>query len=111
MTQIEQQREADNAAFKQGKSEDMKAIELLSQAREALAAYYHEHGIAQGPVQGNIKALALHQEPVFDISEDQAPEATFSGKDKRKLPAKDIVSLMTMIIEDLHDEISGDMKR
>jgi hypothetical protein len=106
---IERQREADNGQFKKGKADDMKAIELLEQAKDALAAYYKEHGIEMGPIQGDIKALDLHQEPVFSVHEDEAPELKFKGKDYRKNPAKDILSIMTMIIEDLQDEIKNDM--
>merc|ERR1719188_2696559 len=106
---IERQREADNQEFKNGKTDDLKAIALLEQAKEALAAYYKEHGIEMGPIQGDIKALDLHQEPVFSVHEDEAPELKFKGKDYRKNPAKSILSIMTMIIEDLQDEIKNDL--
>merc|ERR1712079_705820 len=57
------------------------------------------------------KDLTLQQEdPEFTISADQAPEAVFSGKGKRKNESKDIVSIMTMLIEDVADEIKNAMK-
>merc|ERR1719408_1050245 len=57
-----------------------------------------------GPIQGSVKDVLL-QEPEFAISEDQAPDATFSHKGKRKNESKGIISIMTMIIEDLNAEI------
>merc|ERR1719253_2346066 len=60
-----------------------------------------------GPVQGSVKLL---QEPVFKVSADQAPDASFSGKGSHKGESKGIVSILTMIIEDLDDEIKNGMK-
>merc|ERR1719313_2772052 len=57
-----------------------------------------------GKIQGSVKLL--QEDPEFAISEDQAPDATFSNKGSRKLESKDIVSMMTMIIQDLQDEIA-----
>merc|ERR1719265_2564438 len=59
-----------------------------------------------GPVQGSVKFLQA--DPEFAISEDQAPDATFSHKGKRGLESKDIVSSMTYIIEDLYDELANE---
>ena len=60
-----------------------------------------------GNVQGSVKFL---QEPVFERSEDDAPDATFSHKGGRKLQSKNIISLLTYIIEDLGDEIANGKK-
>merc|ERR1719252_324233 len=60
-------REAENQAFASAKQDDLNAIELLGQAIEALSAYGSNN--------------ALIQQPEFAVSEDQAPDATFSGKE------------------------------
>merc|ERR1712176_552748 len=63
--------------------------------------------------QGEVKGLALvssRQGPVFEVSEDEAPDAIFSGKGKRKNDSKGIVQLLTSIIEDLNDEIKNGMR-
>jgi len=106
IAQIEEQRQDENRAFLQAKSDDESAIDLLKRAKAALAAYYSKNKIALGPIQGSVKGLGFAQQgPVFDVSEDQAPDATFSHKGKRKNESKGIVSIITMIIEDLQDEI------
>merc|ERR1719399_1754077 len=64
-----------------------------------------------GPIQGAVQGLELSQQgPDFAVSEEQAPDAIFSGKGKRKNEAKGIVQLLTSIIEDLNDEIKNGMK-
>merc|ERR1712203_442886 len=67
-------------------------------------------GIEMGPVQAGVKDAFMQEDPEFAISEDQAPEAVFSSKGKRKNESKDIVSIMTMLIEDVADEIKNAMK-
>merc|ERR1712173_99913 len=44
------------------------------------------------------------------ISEDQAPEAEFSEGDHRKHETKGVISILTMVIEDLGDEIRNAME-
>eukprot|EP00401_Gymnodinium_catenatum_P036341 CAMPEP_0117576396 /NCGR_PEP_ID=MMETSP0784-20121206/62774_1 /TAXON_ID=39447 /ORGANISM="" /LENGTH=735 /DNA_ID=CAMNT_0005375643 /DNA_START=50 /DNA_END=2254 /DNA_ORIENTATION=+ len=107
------QRQEENAAFKHAKAEDQAAIALLVEARSALSAYYSNHTIELGPIQGEKKGLALvslHAEPVFEVSADDAPEAIFAGDGSRKHETKGIVQIMTMLIEDLNDEIRNGMK-
>merc|ERR550532_3997778 len=111
MKEITEKRKAENAEFLKSKEDDQKVIKLLAQARTALVKYYKKNDIDLGPIQAGAKDLALEQEdPEFAISEDQAPEAVFSGKGKRKNETKDIVSIMTMLIEDVADEIKNSMK-
>jgi len=109
---LKEERETENEAFENAKLDDQNAIDLLISARTALAAYYKKHEIDFGPIQGDVKGLALNQRqgPDFDVSADQAPEAVFSGKGKRKDETKGIVQIMTMLIEDINDEIRNDMK-
>merc|ERR1719316_1580191 len=62
-----------------------------------------------GPIQGGAKD-ALVQEPEFERSADDAPDATFSKKGSNKLEGKGIVSLFDYIIEDLNDELANEKK-
>jgi len=102
-----QQRTDENAVFLQAKKDDQDAIQLLASARSALTAFYTNHSIELGPLQN---FFLVQQGPNFTVSEDQAPEATFSGKGHRKVESKGIVQLLTMIMQDLNDEIKNDMK-
>lgn len=106
--EMKKQRRQENQAFLQAKAEDQKAIILLKDARDALLQYYNKTTL--GPIQGSVKGVFIQAEPFFNISEDQAPDASFSDKHKNKNEAKGIVSLLTMIMEDLNDEIRNDMK-
>merc|ERR1719440_733344 len=109
IVQMEDQRQEENQAFLEAKSDDEGAIELLEKAKAALAAYYEKNKIELGPIQGSVKG-ALLQEPVFQVSEDQAPDATFSHMGLRKGDSKGILSIITMVIEDLQDEIKTGIK-
>merc|ERR1711957_1083082 len=85
----------------------------MGQAREFLMEYYNSANVSVslGPIQAGIKDLAFSQQgPDFDISADQAPDADFSGKGHRSKEAKGIVSIMTMIIEDVNEEIMNAMR-
>merc|ERR1719375_2449071 len=110
IAEMEDQRKAENEAFLQAKSDDEGAIELLEAAKKVLMKYYKENKIEIGKVQTSVKGLDLAQEPEFQISADQAPDATFSHKGSRKHETKGIVSIMTMIIEDLQAEIVTGVK-
>merc|ERR1719160_496677 len=101
---MEASRIEENTVFLQEKGDDENAIELLEKAKEAILAYYEKNKIELGPIQGSVKGVLL-QEPVFKISEDQAPDATFSHKGKRKNETKGVISIIQMIIEDLGGEI------
>merc|ERR1719261_1870425 len=108
LDQMEATRTEENAQFKQAKSDDEAAIELLGQAIEHLSAYYKNNKIEMGPIQGSVKGLL--QEPEFAVDPDQAPDATFTGKGSRKNESKGIISILTMIKEDLEEEIANGMK-
>jgi hypothetical protein len=101
-------REAEHEEFQTAKKDDEDAIALLTQAKDALSSFYANHSIAMGPIQGSVKLFG--QEPAFDVSKDQAPEAKFSDKGSHKGQSKGIVSILTMIIEDLEDEVKNGVK-
>jgi len=108
MEAMTKQRNQENEAFLAAKKDDQDAIALLEAARDAISKYYKKNKIEMGPIQGSVKGQFL-QKP-FDVSEDQAPDATFSHKGSRKNESKGVVQLMSMLIEDLHDEIKNEMK-
>jgi hypothetical protein len=89
-------RTAENEAFSGAKQDDLNAIELLGQAIEALSAYGSNN--------------ALLQQPEFAVSEDQAPDATFSSKDNQKNAQGGIIQLLTQIKENLEIEIGVSTK-
>jgi len=103
-------RDAEHQAFLQAKSDDESAIALLEKATEALTAFYKKNGHDMGPIQASVKAASLVQvgkKPEFEVSADQAPEADFSSAGSSKGQSKGIVSIMTMITEDLRMEIKN----
>merc|ERR1719174_3307008 len=108
MKDITEERKEEHDAFKQAKKDDETAIKLLEAAKEALTEFYKENGIKMGPIQGSVKLL--QEEPEFERSADDAPDATFSGKGNSKLQSKGIVSLFDYIIEDLADELANEKK-
>merc|ERR1719456_1097924 len=106
---MEAQRTADNGAYLQAKSDDEAAAELLGVAIGHLSAFYGNENIDQGEIQGSINLMQKKQ-PAFDVSEDQAPDASFSSGDKSAGESKGIVSIMTMLKEDLEDEVANGVK-
>merc|ERR1719324_278811 len=90
-------REAENQAFAAAKTDDENAVELLGQAIEALSAYGDNNNV-------------LLQQPAMEVSEDQAPDATFSSKDNYKDAQGGIVALLTQIKENLEIEIGVSTK-
>merc|ERR550514_2612231 len=86
---MEDARKEDNAAYLQGKSDAQGAIDLLNQAKEALGKYYAENKIDLGPEEG----LRLVQKP--------PPDATFKKSTNRKYESKGIISILSMVVEDL----------
>merc|ERR1719335_1393336 len=73
-----------------------------------MTAFYKNNKIDQGEIQG--AAQGLIQEPTFEVSADQAPDASFTSAGKSSGESKGIVSMMTMIKEDLEDEIANGVK-
>jgi len=94
---MEEQRKLDHEGFLATKSDDEGAIELLNAAKNAIAKFYKDKK----------KESLLQQGPDFAVSEDEAPSADFNGRESRKGEAKGVISLMTMLIEDLEDEVKN----
>jgi len=97
---MEEQRKLDHESFLATKSDDEGALELLGAAKQAIAKFY----------QDKKKESLLQAGPDFEVSEDQAPSADFNGRESRKGEAKGVLSLMTMLIEDLEDEVKNGIK-
>merc|ERR1719335_1035311 len=109
MKDITDERKEENEAYLQAKKDDEDAKALLEKAKEEFTKFYKENGIKMGPIQGSVKGL-LQEEPEFERSADDAPDATFTNKGSNKLEGKGIVSLFDYIIEDLQDELANEKK-
>jgi len=103
---IEDERKEEHDAFLEAKKDDEQAISVLNDAKAAFSKYMEKNNIKTGPIQG----LRLVQEPEFERSADDAPDATFSGKGNNKGSSKNILSLFQYIIEDLNDEVANGKK-
>merc|ERR1719194_215308 len=101
MAQALEDRTDENAAFHSAKEDDEKAIGLLEDAIAALAAYGENNALVQVPK----KHEKGKKQPEFEVSPDQAPDATFSEGDKHKGASDGIVALLTQIKESLENEV------
>merc|ERR1719389_1299331 len=93
-------RAAESAEYVSAKNDDTMAISLLADAIAAFSSYG-----ANNEVFLQVKEKSKKQ-PVFEVSEDQAPDATFSGKDNHAGAQDAIVSMITQIKENLENEVS-----
>merc|ERR1719316_863758 len=108
IVEMEDQRKEEHNAFLEAKAADESAIKVLGEAKAALTKYYKDNKIKLGKIQESIKAALVQKQPgspEFEISEETPPDAKFQKKDHTKQQSKGIVSILTMIIEDLHSEI------
>jgi len=96
MKNMEAQRVAENAAFLQEKEDDFKAIDLLGKAREALAKYFEEQGSSL-----RLSMLERGSQPL--------PDVNFTKSTARGVQSQGVVSLLAVIIEDLHAEINANI--
>merc|ERR1719408_1129756 len=87
-------RTAQNAAFTTAKQDDITAIGLLEDAIAAMSEY------------GKNNLALLQKQPEFEVSEDQAPDATFSDAGSHKDATTGIISLLTNIKEELEKEVA-----
>lgn len=111
-------RQAENGAFLNSTNDDRQATALILEARDALMGYYSNHSISLGLIQGSARLIGAdehiqdpwQESPAFEVSVDQAPDAGFADQNTHAHETKGIVSLLTMIAQDLNDEIRNDMK-
>merc|ERR1719197_489990 len=102
--------QVEHEVFQGKKADDEGASQLLAAAIESLSAFYKNNDTGMGEVQGSINFLQKKKEPVFEVSADQAPDATFTDAGKSTGASKGIISTLTMIKEDLDDEIANGIK-
>merc|ERR1719271_1868877 len=86
---MEDTRNEEHAAYETAKSDDEGAAKLLAAAIESMTAFYKNNKVEMGPIQGAAKALV--QEPVFEVSADEAPDASFTSPGKSSGESKGIV--------------------
>jgi len=103
---IEAERKEENEAYLQAKKDDETAVKVLNSAKAAFTSFYKKNDVKMGKIQGS--ATGFLQEPEFERSADDAPDATFSSKGNNKVMGKGIVSLFNYIIEDLGDELANE---
>jgi len=101
--QMEDDRLAEHEAFETAQSDDKKAVELLGEAIESMKSFYRNN-----PSAAFIEKKAWTS--VFGKDDKQAPDATFSDKNKAKGEAKGVVGIMEMLKEDLEAEIKNGVK-
>merc|ERR1719456_716841 len=97
MPQALADRQAESQNFHNAKDDDVKAIELLGDAIAALSKYGANNAFVQ-------------KQPVFDVSEDQAPDATFSDSGKHSGATDGIIALLKTITENLQNEVAVAIK-
>merc|ERR1719235_2860110 len=93
---MEDKRQEDRTTFEGKKADDEGASQLLAAAIESLSAFYKNNDTGMGEIQGSINLLQK-REPVFEVSADQAPDATFTSAGKSTGASKGIISTLTMI--------------
>jgi hypothetical protein len=89
-------REAQSAEYTTAKADDIAAISLLADAMAALSEYGENNAFVQQKT----------KQPVFDISEDAAPQEQFSSADEHAGAQTGVIKLMAAIKEDLEHEVS-----
>jgi hypothetical protein len=100
MAQAKADREEENANFIAAKEDDEKAIALLQDATAAMSTYGDN----------NLALLQKRRQPVFEVSEDQAPDATFSSSDKHSGATDGVIALLKTITENLQNEVAVAIK-
>merc|ERR1719310_553000 len=100
LKEMEDTRKAEHAAYEEAKTDDEGAVTVLTSAIDAMSAFYKNNKVE----------LIQTKQPVFERSPDAAPDATFSSAGKSGGESKGILSIMTMLKEDLEDEITNAVK-
>merc|ERR1719265_916039 len=93
MVEAKADREAQSAEYTAAKADDIAAIALLADAMAALSEYGENNAFVQ-------------KQPVFEISEDAAPQEQFSSADNHSGAQTGVIKLMAAIKEDLEHEVS-----
>merc|ERR1719261_379976 len=75
MKDITKERKEEHEIYEEAKKDDLAAVKLLEKAKEVFTKYYKENDIKMGPVQGSVKGVFAQEEPAFERSADDAPDA------------------------------------
>jgi len=99
-----QMRNEEAAEFRKSLLDDAQAIELLEQAIVALTNFYARNKI---PLDLRETRLHVHQEPKYFVDADKAPTTEWEGPNYggRKSETTGIIAILTMIKEDLSNEM------
>jgi len=100
LKEMEDTRKKEHAEYEERKTDDEGAVTVLTSAIDAMSAFYKNNKVE----------LIQTKQPVFERSPDAAPDATFSSAGKSGGESKGILSIMTMLKEDLEDEITNGVK-
>jgi len=109
LKEMEDTRKADHAAYAERKTDDESAVAVLGSAIEAMSAFYKNNKIDVSSLSQQNSTIQKKQ-PTFERSPDMAPDASFSSAGKSGGESKGILSIMTMLKEDLEDEITNAVK-
>jgi hypothetical protein len=106
-------RTAESAAQEAAKADDVAAVGLLEDAIAAFSSYGENQAFLQVDRKKHVKRhtqrhTAQKKQPVFEVSEDQAPDASFH--DDRAGAQNSIISLMKNIKEGLEAEVATAVK-
>ena len=102
--------ECGNTAFLKARLEDQRAIDLLTAARQAMPEFYFDNDIKLGHLQGSVAGVPVPRVPGLAVSEVQAPDSDSPRKCGCKGVSEDVVSALTMLVEDLDDEAKNGTK-
>ena len=80
---MEDKGKEEHSVFEGKEADDEGASRLLAAAIASLSAFYKNNDTGMGEIQGSINLLqGQRREPVFEVSADQAPDATFTSAGK-----------------------------
>jgi len=98
MEQAELDRAAESKSYSEDKADDETAIQLLTDAIAALAEYGKNNFLQ--------KKSKKTKQPVFEVDEDEAPDATFSSGENHAGGQDAVITMMTQIKENLENEVA-----
>merc|ERR1719253_2545804 len=95
-----------NAAYVEAKNQDLAAIAVLNQTIATLEAFFKNNS-ADGQLTQASLVQVRHHEPVFEISEDQAPDKVSAGGQYQGAGKQTdvILGLLNVIMEDLQTQV------
>jgi len=100
LKEMEDTRKKEHSEYETRKSDDEAAVTVLGSAIDAMGAFYKNNKVE----------LIQKKQPTFERSPDMAPDASFSSAGKSGGESKGILSIMTMLKEDLEDEVTNAVK-